>query len=1306
MLPERDPTRLVSLHTRVAEAQRLARSWFQEVSESQRYGQQRAVSGETAVRVHSNEPIPEQVQRLLTQGSLREIDVVLETLLSEWARASEQTCTSIARALRSCLPQVRNGAECFVARFAWRLVALDETSARVLLLAAAHSDREELACAVAALADRAYLERSAVALPAMPEYELVRQTTNIAAAYLQAVMTPSTASRARRIFLRYALPSNLAQAALYLLLQYRGDQFPSEEFSLILERFPQPDVSMLLWYLVRMEAFLSGTASVPDPSVIAGVGQTRSMLSRRDAFREHRDSAAVLLLLHDWHALDRYGSVWFSSMGPSKEQLTDLYDWKRVDVRLFWTVRILGSSTNSEHLSHVADLSDALEALLERTQSLFPRTRALCQTIGHVLALESNLEKLAEWLWSQESERIPLPLFVSYLFAVHQPQVQGAVILKLAHRNRLSHGKTQYPIEVLYVVIAALLVTLRTGELVTGLNICLFIDCMQSFVQNNEVFLKTFLPCIQLVFGEALREAREQHRLAWERLWVTILGRLALRLPRAQRLLEQGLSRALNRDHQYATSVLSLYMKSVRDLCSSVPARGMQLLALIQAVVLRMRETNAGHDAIAYALEALDHLVQAQLMDPAKTLRFLLQQMPLSAYKSNRWPALLANAWFGLLTSILREYPWQPTRRAHRLLRVLLWLLHDCESDPRAALVLTRLGYRVWYAAQWWEHQQAPRHTAGALPSNDADLSGEVELLESLPHLMPNDQWTPRSIERLVRYIQFAVDPALTEQVPLLPVLEASDAFYGLARMLIHGAWAHRSRAAYHARRLRLGRSRDSQAYLQRELTSLREYADSLPTLSPIRLVMNLVLDMEQNAPLALVSAQLMATCGATLRSGLSYEALYAMCGASGNTSESGGAARLARLLCVWLLAPSSNSSETPSESFWRLLDFDLRPYQIVLQPDEDALLEQMLRRFWMAPLWSCVSQGVEGATGAATAAAPTDPADDLLEVMQQSWACFGATVWPWLVQRSALAYRMRWQPWLVQQRRIGAWLERICGRRLIIPEAAPLFIEARLPFFRPVSLAESLLRLEGAGASLEHVLRSAGRHVWSALLDMDSMATTTTTSDVTAAVDEMKQSDEQRRQRLVAYWRALLCNEYAASSTEVVAPGALRADHATSLNRAESAFPDDDPLMETSSPLSSFEESIAYADPLCLVILERIQRQYSSRTQRLIALHQALDEGSPHTHSKRSLRWYTRCIGLVQGAFGGIMLALLPLIPLEQATLCLDRLHTITSLARQESSDQRITGAFVSSQDRQRDLTLLNELCERIRLGLLCFPA
>ncbi|KAK4532032.1 hypothetical protein CCYA_CCYA10G2889 [Cyanidiococcus yangmingshanensis] len=1291
MQPDHKVGNVLPLQLQLRNVRRLAITWCQADSPPRTRNAERPTLESEGPTSTQQTSVTDQVEQLLSHGRLIEIDVFFRALQSAWRCLSDTERTARARRLRGWLPRLQGGAETLIAKFIWSLALVDEASARTLLLAAAHSDREDLASAVAWAAREANIDALGGGLPPRPTDDLILQGDQLALAYLRAVMTPSTSPKARRVFLHFGMPDTLAYPACYLSLRRGLEHCATEEMALIMERYPQPDEPPFLLCLARLEAFLRGAKPARLPSTLGGRTTFTTLSTDPTCKGPEHAASEMLLLLHEWFSIMNDGAVWSVPRTETDTQRIDAYSWHRPETRLLWSVRLLSAHSDEEHILTLTHGSVILDSLLERTRNLFPQSYSLYQTLKDMVELESDSETLARWLWSQESEQLPVSFICSYLFQVRRPVVQGAVALKLSRLNIRMRRRSRYPPETIYLVIAALLVTLRSSASVTPLNFRLLMDCLASFVQDRSAFFHVFLPFVRDTFGGSLQRADEEHLLGWHRLWIALLGRLAVRVPQAQRLLEMGFSRALERDSTDSAEECALFMRATCQLCTAVPARGVQMLAGLQTVIQRSQRTSAMDEAKIYALRALDALVRAELMEAPRTLRFLLQQMPLSAYERETWPAALADAWFDLLTSLLKQHPWQPARRARRLLPVLLWVIRDRESDPRAALALSRLSYRDWYAAQWWEWERAQRTRAVSAVVNSTNSEELDELLESLTRLMPNDQWSPFSLERFRRSLQRAAADLSARDEDLAPgttpLMNESDAFYALARMLFHGAWAHRSRAAYTARRLHLARGLSEEAYHQKELELLREYANALPQTSPVRLTMSMILAMPEGAQLALVSAQLMATCGATLRSGLAYESLYALKDPRSSWDEVSGASRLAHLLCVWLLAPASNAPEPPTRSFWNRLELDFRPFQVVLQSEEEALLERVLRRVWMLPLWV---RPIDRTSERATGAALSDRVDDLRIIMGHSWNVLSQQTWPWLLQLTASFYRTRWYPWLTTRGYGSSGRKHIYRQRLSVPEAAPAIIQSQLPFFSPASVAESLLQLRAIGAPLEQTLMYADRAVWSALLKRETIAT-----EELPGQDESLLASESSH-RLLAYWRALYLSECAQRRSD---DSGMNDFPPNDLGPDEVIDEETDSDEESSCAVSSSRPS--RSDPLCRHIAELIEQGYPWRIQRLLTLQHFL-RNSPRRERCNAVDECSRSIGLLQAAIGLRAMSILPFLPPAEPTACFRRIHTIRFLTLRLLSQQHDTDIRMNGHEPSREGALIEMLCERIRLGLL----
>jgi hypothetical protein len=1268
-----------TLQLRLASARQLAEDWCRAVSLPHDGAHERLVIAQLPVTSSQNTTTVKEIEQLLTKGGLREINGFLQAVLLAWRRLPDTDRSERSRRMRGWFLQLRPGAEALAAYFMWNLAVVDEPSGRVLILAAAHSDNEELASAIACAAGEGHLERLASALPSLSDESLILHGDHLVPSYLRVVIAPNTSPKARRLFLQFGMPDKLAYSVYYLQLRRGLEHCAGEEIALTIERYPRNDEPCVLLCVARMEAFLNGATPIRVP------------LRTSNVYTSHESATYAMLLMHEWLTICHEGTAWSLPGMSMSIAATELGNWHRIETRLFWTGRLLNAWIGEWESPPSTNTFALFDSLLERTRNLFPRSYCLYHAFKDVLELESNPEMLANWLWSSESEQLPMPFVCSYLFDIHRPAVQGVVAWKLTRLNSQSHGKSRYPPETVYVVMAAILVTLRSGGSVPPLNFRLLLDCLASFVSERTTLLRVFLPFIRDTFGASLQRADTRVLQGWHRLWIAVIGRLAWRIPRAQHLFEAGLSRMLERDRTNSTEECILYMKALSQLCDVVPARGIHLLAALQIVIQRARQSRNMNEAIVYALRALHSLVNAQLMEAPKTLRFLLQQMPLLAYEQEAWPAALADTWFELLTSLLKQHPWQPTRRARRVLPVLLWLMRDRESDPRAALALSRLSYRDWYLAQWYEWERVQRSESTPVDTGQIDAE-ELPLLESFSRLMPNDQWSPLSLDRFHRHLSRAAPNGNAHDGQLActetSLMDDSDAYYALARMLLHGAWAHRSRSAYVARRLRLTRALDEGTYHRKELESIREYCNALPIASPIRQTMTAVIGMVQHPRLALVSAQLMATCGATLRSGLAYESLYALCNAARDGHSSGNAARLACLLCVWLLAPASNAPEPPSTAFWNRLELDFRPFQLALQPVEEAMLECVLRRLCVLPYWIWPQ---EDPSASPSAGVQSQHLDDLGIIMGQSWNVLSHATWPWLANLAAGFYQCRWHSWFAGRDAERGQQMCVYERRLPVPEAAPVILQLKLPFFSATSLAEALLHLRAVGTALDEALLHADRSVWIAFLEREDAERKRNADDDDD--DEVLLTTESG-QRLLTYWEALWLSELAerqswATTPTKANPGNLKGNMHARISEHWDAS------------AATIPPEAASSDPLCRQTAEWIQQRYPSRNLRLVTLQRVLQQ--KHRPQGSDLVNYSRrCIALLQAAIGSQAITLSPFLPPQQSSACFRRIHTIRFLAQRELDAQLGTSTVLHDRDTQGALVLIESLCEQLRRTLL----
>ncbi|KAK4535322.1 hypothetical protein CDCA_CDCA04G1347 [Cyanidium caldarium] len=945
---------------------------------------------------------------------------VAQAAVREWVRCARERPLSApalrrwARAVQKVIGHAKS-ADVIAAAVHWAaaLAAIGGTDADGLLLALALADRQEVAVPTALAAITLGGAREAVAADASTI--AVGWSSAVWQRYMRAVLTPSANATARRLFLQAGLRFCDHESALQLMLQQPIEAYAADEWMQVLRQHSQADEARTIGLALQLEQLLQGR--------ITGWSALPLWEGALDGTSSHAgETSARMRALHTLlvYLLERHGLALLSPpptappppppRPPNRSAGRSATTTDILDDRLRQTVRLL-----YPHLATAWPSPQAMAELesLPHLAEVCPRTYTLYDSLACWAALETDSDAQIRALLQAHPPALQEPLLLSYLLEVARPGVQAAAAAAMVLYNANASPSAALTLGGMRVVLAAMQRTAARDSTANPQLLRLLLQCLASFARDRTALVQAVLPALSSILqwstltenGAATAAAGTPSETPFA-VTVAVLSQLTLQVPAAQVFLEALCARCLQQAPAISSTQLEALARACLAVCRERPARSASLLPLLQYVLREAR--HQAPDAALPATLALQHLVEAEVLDAAKLLRFLLKWMPPQAYQSEHWPLALRAAWMQLLSTCVQAgIDVSRPQQFVTVLRLVQWMTHEREADVCAARALAQLPYRWWHAAQWadeqWRQtQRADGATAASSPTTEA------EVLAAARTVLPTDMLSARSLAQWERHLQRA---AVGLQSADAAERHASDAFYGLCRMVLHGAWRYRTRTAYVAGRSRWGGASGGSGMVSATREYLEAYARALPEATPIKQAMLQVLgnatattqpeaiamdgrsiEAVPTSYRALTAAMLMATCGATLHSGLPYHALRT------SAAPESAATRLADALVFVVLAPASPSPLSPGEECWRMADVEFMAHAAVMSEAEARVLDGFGRRLWARDFnRTAVAPGdVNGQPSEAAA-----PADDWAQVVRSSWHAFHRHAWPTLLQHA-----------------------------------------------------------------------------------------------------------------------------------------------------------------------------------------------------------------------------------------------------------------------------------------------------------------
>ena len=1054
---------------------------------------------------------------------------VAQAAVREWVRCARERPLSApalrrwARAVQKVIGHANN-VDVIAAAVYWAaaLAAVGGTDADGLLLALALADRQEVAVPMALAAIT--LGGAGEAAAADASTTSVGWSSAVWQRYMRAVLTPSANATARRLFLQAGLRFCDHESALQLMLQQPIEAYAADEWMQVLRQHPRADEARTIGLALQLEPLLQGHITGWS-TLPLWEGELGGILSNAGETSARMRALHTLLV----YLLERHGMALLSPPPtapppppPDRSAGRSATTADVLEGRLQQTTRLL-----HPHLATAWPSPRAMAELesLPHLAEVCPRTYTLYDSLACWAALETDSDALIRALLQAHPPALQEPLLLSYLLEVTRPGVQAAAAASTVLYNANASPTTAFTLSATRVVLAAMQRTAARDSTANPQLLRLLLQCLASFAHDRTALVLAVLPALSSILrwstltetGAATAAAAGAPSETPFAAIAAVLSQLALQVPAAQVFLEALCARCLQQAPAISPTQLEALARACLAVCRERPARSASLLPLLQYVLREARQQ--APDAAVPAVRALQHLVEAEVLDAAKLLRFLLKWMPPQAYQSEHWPLALRAAWMQLLSTCVRAGV-DVSRPQHFVtaLRLVQWMAHEREADGCAARALAQLPYRWWHAAQWadeqWRQtQRADGATAASSPTTEA------EVLAAARTVLPTDMLSARSLAQWERHLQRA---AVGLQSADAAERHASDAFYGLCRMVLHGAWRYRTRTAYMAGRSRRGGASGGSGMVSATREYLEAYARALPEATPVKRAMLQVLgDATAATPpeaiamdgrsieavptshRALTAAMLMATCGATLHSGLPYHALRT------SAAPESAAARLADALVFVVLAPASPSPLSPGEECWRMTDVEFMAHAAVMSEAEARVLDGFGRRLWARDFnRTTVAPGdVNGQPSEAAA-----PADDWAQVVRGSWHAFHRHAWPMLLQH-ALRQQLGVASEPGDDGDDAESTTRVPYLSVPVPEMVPLLLQwDYVAVFDAQSLAQAIRQGEGGVRALaSDARRRLSGAVWSAL----ARALRSTDDAVASGPDALR---EERQAFLLAF--------------------------------------------------------------------------------------------------------------------------------------------------------------------------------------------